>query len=218
MDPEDNPYTAYASPWTPQQGPVVPAPPPMLSPPDMGQRGGFANPQVLAAIASAGMQLGQPSGFGQYPFGHVLESIGAGGASARQSEEIQRKEEEAASRQDLRGAQAEAAAARAGAAGSAAEAARSRLGIQQADYERKVQAGRTSAILGAQRAYNMQVANVRQMNAAAQKDNADVTRDPKKPLSPITPVPTFSEWLERKSASANTPRIACSWRHSASAL
>lgn len=151
-------------------------------------RGWISQPANRAALIQFGISLMQPIGLGQSAMGHVGQALGQAGeaqgrvaATELAGREQVRKEEETASRGDLREARADAAAARANTAGTRAAAQTERL---QSTQERM----RLSALIKAQALYQKEVAAIHKRNADSR------LTDPTKPAEPI---PSWDEWLKR---------------------
>lgn len=131
----------------------------------------FQNPAVLGALLSTGLAMSQPPSFGDTGFSHFGRAIGAAGESARLTDaqaqkerELQIKEEESGSKQDLRGAQAEAAIARSGTQEARTTAAADRLRYLQGETERKTQMGMLGNRIRTSLAYQKYVGDTAKQN------------------------------------------------------
>lgn len=102
----------------------------------------LSDPTTQGALLSFAGQAVQPRQWGQSNFGALMSAIGQGGASVRQSEQLNQKEQEAQDKSALRQSQsyaaetrADAARARAGEAGANADIARGRLALAERESE-----------------------------------------------------------------------------------
>lgn len=184
-------------PWTP--GPVEGLVP------DQGvaaQVGSFMeDPRARAALLSFGLQMMQPPSFGDNFASQFGRAVGAGGEAVARTElqnmketELGIKQQEAESKQDLRGAQAEAAIARAGAAearaGAAGErlnTAGARLALQQQEAERRNERSLLQNRIRISNMYQKYVQDV-------QERNSDILRPRSQPPEPIL---GMEEWIAR---------------------
>lgn len=153
------------------------------------------NPTTQAALLSFSAQAAQPRQWGQSNFGHLMSSVGQGGASVRQTEELDRKQQEADSKSDLRESQAMAAEARAGAAGANANSAASRLELGHLREQGLNERGMLGRRIQAYKLYGQEVARYQAEVARINKLNQDnqLFRRPLLPLPP--PVQTPQEWF-----------------------
>lgn len=159
-----------------------------------GQWMNFMNdPRGRAALLSFGTQMMQPMNFGQTPVGQIGASLGAAGEGAMNQEKLDLAQQEAASKQDLRGAQAEAAVARAGAAEARANAAgansanmATRLQIAQMTQDNLNERNRSTNIIRIQGAYQQYAKQIDDANRRAQLTGA-----------PQTPKLDFQAWVGR---------------------
>lgn len=171
-----------------EQAPLVPGkvPHPGLGPPESKGlaeewRGWIGNPRNQAAMMQFGVALSQPISAGQNRMGHIGQAFGQAGEASDRVLAQQMKEEELASKQDLRTAQADLAGARAGAAETRAGAAAQRAdwGLERLQLAREVMElrrsqGDANARIRAQEAYRKL------------QTSANLAGDP--------PPPPFDEW------------------------
>lgn len=156
----------------------------------------LGNPQGRAALLSAGLQLMQPPSFGDTPASQIGRAIGAGGASATANQAMEIKENEAASKDELRQARAQAALensatrasaaeARVGAAGARSETAALRLQHMQ-------EAARTRGAIQLSQQFQGYVRSVAERNRKGQ-EAAQFTGRPFVP----EPVLAYPDWIRQ---------------------
>lgn len=133
------------------------------------------DPRGRAALLSFGTQLMQPTNFGQTPMGNLGAAIGAGSEGAMNQEKLDMAQQEAASKQDLRGAQAESAISRAAAAEARANAAgansanmATRLQIAQLTQDNLNERNRLGNTIRVQQEYRNYAKGVDDLNRRAQ--------------------------------------------------
>lgn len=124
----------------------------------------LADPRGRASLASFGLAMMQPVGFGQTGAGHFAQALGEAGNSARTTEALDLKQTESESKNDLRGAQADAATARSATAAANANTASERLRNMQLDTESKINLRKSQADTNATRAQLLQ-AKILQLEA-----------------------------------------------------
>lgn len=131
-------------------------------------------PGGRGALLNAGIALLQPPSFGDTPASQIGRAIGHAGEGVARTEAMDLRQQEAASKAELRSAQAGAAEARAGAAGSRAELQADRLRSQEAikDLQSRI-------LINSH--YNKYKAQIQALNA---KKQADII-NPGQPLDPI---------------------------------
>lgn len=164
------------NPWDPQGG----EPPPEAAIPPF-----LEDPRIRAAMLQTGLALMQPPSFGDNFTSQFGRAIGSGGEAAQRMAVENRAQTEAASRQDLRGAQAEAAGARAETAGARSDTAASRLALERLKMEALNDRNRISGRIRLQNAYNAWVKNINAENSL-------------KPAGQQTQVPDFQTWLSQR--------------------
>jgi hypothetical protein len=170
------------------------------------------DPNARAALLNFGINLAQPTPVGQTGLGHFGQALAGAGAGVRQLAADEARDTEAASRQDLRLAQANSAEDRARTAGDIASMrgtqAEQRAALAAAGLDLKRAAGERadaalqqrneqqtlSALLRAQSGYSA-------YQKAQQKLNADnALLNPKAPQAPIM---DFQSWAKQNPALAS---------------
>lgn len=162
----------------------------------------LSDPRGRGAILQMGLALMQPRGFGDTGAGQVGRAIGAGGEQVGRREAMDIKEQEAASKQELRGAQAAAQEARAGTAAANANTAATRAAAQadRLQFGREQEAGRSDRAAQSRRirealGYDTMRARVEGENRRARQHNSSISAQlPGFQPLPITPIPTREEW------------------------
>lgn len=146
----------------------------------------LSDPGNRAAVMQFGVSLTQPPSFADNSLSQIGRAVGDAGEASTRVTEAEQKQQELASKQDLRTSQAQLAEARAGTAGSNAalqaskiDLARERLATQQGlgSLQRKIQASN---------AYNAYAKGVQDRNAKA-KTNADLFGTTATPEPLLTP-------------------------------
>lgn len=122
------------------------------------------DPKTQAALLSFGGQMAQPMQWGQSGFGHLMSSVGQGGASVRQTEELDRKQQETDSKADLREAQGLLAETRAGTATANSNTAAARLETARMREEGLTERSRLSRLLQANSLYAEYVKSTQKFN------------------------------------------------------
>jgi hypothetical protein len=147
--------------------------------------GFLADPRGRAALLQMGLQGMSPATWGDTTMGQVARAVGSGGEATTRGEAMDIKAQEAASKQDLRAATADAATARAGQAGANADIARTRLGIAEQDLARKREAMTTSARIRLSNMYQQHLRDIA-------KENANPLR-----TGPPIEAPTMEQWIRK---------------------
>jgi hypothetical protein len=153
-------------------------------------RGWMADPHNRAALMQFGIALSQPIAAGQNIGGQIGSAFGQAGEASDRVTAEQQKEQELASKQDLRTAQAESAAQRAEAAGARSGAAADRLTFQRerlsADQERNV----LRANVSLRGMHDKYLQGIRTQNQKISHNNELMGTN-----TPLIPEPTFEKWL-----------------------
>jgi len=138
----------------------------------------ISDPRVMGFIGQAGLQGLMSPGWGQTPSDTFAMMLGAGGEAVHRGQEEERKQQEAASKAELRTSQAQLAEAKAGTAGMGYDLQREKLKSQ--DFGRAA-----SAYVGAIGRYNQEMKQIRDENFLA-------------PPGKEKPIPSFDDWLDAK--------------------
>lgn len=158
-------------------------------------------PGGRAALLSAGLSLMQPPSFGDTPTAQIGRAIGAGGEALSRQEVMDTKLREAASKEDLRTAQANTAAANAGTAEARAATAAGRLQVQQEQLEHAKRVSAFQEEIKARIAYGRAVDAIHRRNEMIRKQNDQnkLLYGPKATITPEIPVPSAEEWISKNS-------------------
>ncbi len=148
----------------------------------------FANPRINAALLQTGISLGQPAAWGQNGFSQLLSSVGSGAEAAQRQEAEDLKQQEAASKEDLRTSQASAAESRANVAGVNAARQGDRLEYLRAKEDRLRETADAATRLHYHQLYTKEVSDIIKNNATL-------------PKSKQVPVPSPEEWAAARGAS-----------------
>jgi hypothetical protein len=141
-------------------------------------------PGNRAFLLQTGLALMQTPGFGEGPVGQIGRAVGEGAEALTRGRKLDIAEQEAASKQDLRGAQAEAAIARSGTAATNVELARERF----ANDRIKAQ-------------FNTQ-AKLDQIYQTYLKTAQDLNKEEALYKRPLTPIQSKDEWLNSSAGAA----------------
>lgn len=148
------------------------------------------NPNVLAAGVGFGTSLMAPRSFGDNATSQIGRAIGSGAETINRREAMDIKQQEADSKQDLRGAQADAATARSQAAASGVNTAEARLALRESEMSQR----RTLAEISASNRLGQMYYTAK---AKHDKDRAVFTDMP--------PFPDFNTWRAQNPALAAVP-------------
>lgn len=157
---------------------------PMADPNQPGMLASLQDPGLQGALLQAGLSLMGGRNWGDTGASQVARAIGSAGEQGGRVEAANLKEREVSSKEDLRAAQAEAAGARAGQAGTNADLARARLGIAEAETERKRSGAFTQGKIRLSNMYQQHLRDVAKENA-----NRSLMGQP-----PVN-VPTMKDWI-----------------------
>lgn len=152
-------------------------------------RGWMADPHNRASLIQFGLALSQPISAGQNIGGHIGQALGAGGEASDRVTAAQQREEELASKQELRTAQADLAGQRAETSGAKAGAAGDRLAFLRDKLAGDVENKSLRANIAIRGQYDRHVGAITRQNAEITKRNTTYGT-----ATPLLPVPTLEEY------------------------
>lgn len=180
------------APLVPGQGaPKDTAPPPEQTAGIADQwRGWIGDPHNRAAMIQFGLALSQPISAGQNVGGHFGQALGQAGEASDRVTAEQQREEELASKQELRGAQADAADARAGARAAGLGTAEARLELARLKTQNQQEMGSARLGLATRSAFDRHLQAIRKANAEISRRNDLGLGTPQA----LLPEPTLQEY------------------------